>query len=287
MLTDDGRLKTVSGHGNGPVAGFVAGLRKETGIAFDLADYREHAIGSGATTAAAAYVELRFPGGGGYFGVGIDKNIVTASLKAVVSGLNRALKQGPPAKAEATAAAPAAPPPAEPAASVSRVAAVLKRGHGLDLPAKLEAEFAQMIEALPGTPSPEQIWREFETEYLSGTGDYGFIALDSQADAVGGGPQAMTARVTVNNVAKTITGKGSGPLAGFVDAMRHDSGLAFELAGYREHMIGTGAGAEVAAYVELRMPSGRSFHGVGIDTSMAVASLKAVVSGVNRALKRR
>jgi 2-isopropylmalate synthase len=285
IMTDDGRLKTVSGHGNGPVAGFVAGLRKETGIGFDLVDYREHAMGSGAAATAVAYVELRFPDGLTFFGVGIDKNIVTASLKAVVSGLNRGLKQG--AAEKPAAAPPPAPSPVEPAAALSRVAAVLKKGHGLDLPQRLEAEFARLLDGLPAVPSAEQIWRAFETEYLDGTGAYGFIALDSQADAVGGKPQTLTARVSVDNASRTITGHGTGPLAGFVDAMRRDSGLAFELAGYREHMIGTGAGAEVAAYVELRLPSGRSFHGVGLDTSMAVASLKAVVSGVNRALKNR
>jgi 2-isopropylmalate synthase len=281
-LTDNGKLKVISGHGNGPVAGFFEGLRKETGIAFDLVDYREHAIGGGASTSAVAYVELKFPDGGTFFGVGIDKNIVAASLKAVVSGVNRGLKQKPGAKPAATIT----PTPAEPAVTMSRVAAVLKRGHGLELPPKLEAEFSRMTDAMAGTASPEQIWRAFETEYLGGTGEYGFIALDSQPDEVGGNAQAMTARVTVDNQTKCISGQGSGPLAGFVDAMRRDSGLDFDLAGYSEHMIGTGSSAEVAAYVELRLPSGRSFHGVGIDTSMAVASLKAVVSGVNRALKQ-
>jgi 2-isopropylmalate synthase len=281
-LTDDGRLKTISGHGNGPVAGFVAALRKETGIGFDLVDYREHAIGRGASTSAVAYVELKFPDGGTCFGVGIDKNIVAASLKAVVSGLNRGLKLKPGGKS----AAAGAPVPAEPVAATSRVAAVLKRGHGLELPARLEVEFIALTEALPGTPSAEQIWRAFETEYLNGTGEYGFIALESQPNEVGGNAHQMTARVTVGNQTKKIAGQGSGPLAGFIDAMRRDTGLDFELAGYSEHMIGTGSSAEVAAYVELRLPSGRAFHGVGIDTSMAVASLKAVVSGVNRMLKR-
>ena len=68
-------------------------MRKETGIAFDLADYREHAMGTGANATAIAYVELRLPDGATLFGVGIDKNIVTASLKAVLSGVNRMMKR--------------------------------------------------------------------------------------------------------------------------------------------------------------------------------------------------
>ena len=73
--------------------GFVDAIRKESGLNFDVADYREHAIGMGANAAAIAYVELRLADGSSLFGVGVDKNIVVASLKAVISGVNRALKK--------------------------------------------------------------------------------------------------------------------------------------------------------------------------------------------------
>jgi 2-isopropylmalate synthase len=144
-----------------------------------------------------------------------------------------------------------------------------------------------MIEAISANPSPEQIWRVFETEYLNATGDYGFISYDTQSGEAGSPTQALTARITFSGQTKTISGQGSGPLAGFIDAIKKHSGLDLDLASYREHMIGTGSHAEVAAYVELRFPSGRLFHGAGIDTSMAAASLKAVVSAVNRALRLR
>ena len=83
-------MKTIKGQGNGPIDGFVDALRKESGLAFDVVDYREHAMGHGANASAVAYMELRLPTGAHLFGVGIDKNIVVASLKAVVSGVNRA-----------------------------------------------------------------------------------------------------------------------------------------------------------------------------------------------------
>ena len=57
---------------------------------FDVVHYHEHAIGSGANASAIAYMELRLPGEISLFGVGIDRNIVVASLKAVLSGVNRA-----------------------------------------------------------------------------------------------------------------------------------------------------------------------------------------------------
>jgi 2-isopropylmalate synthase len=85
-----GQSIELAGAGNGPVDAFVAGLSKATGLAVRVLDYHEHAIGAGAQARAAAYLELRIDGGRTLFGVGIDANIVTASMKAVLSGLQRA-----------------------------------------------------------------------------------------------------------------------------------------------------------------------------------------------------
>jgi 2-isopropylmalate synthase len=79
----DGRL--IEGHGSGPVEGFVDALRRAGLAEFELLDYREHAVGAGADAMAAAYVEVKRPGGERHWGVGLDKNIVNASLKAVAS----------------------------------------------------------------------------------------------------------------------------------------------------------------------------------------------------------
>ena len=85
-----GQVIELQGAGNGPVDAFVAGLSQATGIAVRVLDYHEHAIGAGAQARAAAYLELRIDEGRTLFGVGIDANIVTASMKAVLSGLLRA-----------------------------------------------------------------------------------------------------------------------------------------------------------------------------------------------------
>ena len=79
----------VRGEGAGPVEAFVDGLQRATGVALEVLDYHEHAIGSGAQARAAAYLELRVGETRSLFGVGIDANIVTASMKAVMSGLLR------------------------------------------------------------------------------------------------------------------------------------------------------------------------------------------------------
>jgi 2-isopropylmalate synthase len=83
-----GRSHTIKGHGTGPIDAFVAGLQEATGQVVRVLDYHEHAMGSGASAQAVAYLELRI-NEQTLFGVGIDGNIVSASLKAIVSGLQR------------------------------------------------------------------------------------------------------------------------------------------------------------------------------------------------------
>ena len=92
-----GRAFGVRGTGNGPIAAFVEGLGRATGESIRVLDYHEHAIGSGADARAVAYLELRV-GDRTLFGVGMDPNIVAASLKAVASGVQRATQH----KKEAT-----------------------------------------------------------------------------------------------------------------------------------------------------------------------------------------
>jgi 2-isopropylmalate synthase len=86
----NGQQRSVSGRGRGPIDAFVDALRRDCGVALRLSDYREHALGSGADAAAVAYVEVVVDDDEvSLFGVGIDENIVTASLQAVVSAVNR------------------------------------------------------------------------------------------------------------------------------------------------------------------------------------------------------
>lgn len=89
-LHDGAARHVLAGEGNGPVDAFVAALAAVAGVPLRVLDYHEHAIGSGAQARAAAYLELRVGDGRTLFGVGIDANIVTASMKAVLSGLRRA-----------------------------------------------------------------------------------------------------------------------------------------------------------------------------------------------------
>ena len=89
VRASDGVSKTIHGMGSGPIDAFVSALQLRDDTPIRVLDYHEHAIGSGADARAVAYVELRI-GEQTLFGVGVHRNIVTASLNAVVSGLRRA-----------------------------------------------------------------------------------------------------------------------------------------------------------------------------------------------------
>jgi 2-isopropylmalate synthase len=167
------------------------------------------------------------------------------------------------------------------------IAYILETEHGIDLPRRLQIEFSKVVQAIADGEgvelSAERLWRSFEGEYLEGNGRFGFIEHNAKSDH---GDQDLTARISDDGKHKPIHGHGNGPVDGFVDAMRKESGLAFDVADYREHAMGHGANAAAIAYVELRLADGTTLFGVGIDKNIVVASLKAVVSGVNRALKR-
>ena len=85
----NGALHKATGHGNGPIDAFVAAIAAELHAPVKVMDYHEHAIGSGANAMAITYIEMRVGDGPTLHGVGMDSNIVTASFKAILSGLNR------------------------------------------------------------------------------------------------------------------------------------------------------------------------------------------------------
>ncbi len=91
-ITDRGETKRIEGQGTGPIDGFIHALSIYTGIEMSVVDYSEHSLQKGSNAAAIAYVEIAHPGGK-LFGVGMNTNIVTASLEAIVSAANRVLEE--------------------------------------------------------------------------------------------------------------------------------------------------------------------------------------------------
>jgi len=85
----DGSTLTIEGAGNGPIDAFVDALRRAFHVEFSFLDYHEHAVGRGADATAASYVEIEDANGHVLHGVGMDPNIVVASLKSTLSAVQR------------------------------------------------------------------------------------------------------------------------------------------------------------------------------------------------------
>ncbi len=92
-ITQGGEARSVSGRGNGLLSSVLAALRDELGIGLEVVDYSEHAIGEGTDVNAAAYVECRTDDGRTIFGVGLDSDVATASVQALLSAANGLARQ--------------------------------------------------------------------------------------------------------------------------------------------------------------------------------------------------
>ena len=92
----------------------------------------------------------------------------------------------------------------------------------------------------------------------------------------------VSASIRQHGEERTINGKGNGPIAAFVDALKSDCGFNLRVLDYHEHAIGHGEDATAVAYVEVENDDGGSLFGVGIHPNIVVASLRATVSALNR-----
>ncbi len=168
------------------------------------------------------------------------------------------------------------------------VAYIMKADHGLDLPRRLQIEFSQAIQKITdgegGEVSPKEMWDVFAEEYLAPLRPLERIRQKVDASEVDGGTDSITAVVKVDGVEREIVGAGNGPLAAFVDALGA-IGIHVSVLDYCEHAMSAGEEAQAAAYVEASV-GGKKVWGVGIATSITTASLRAVVSAVNRSVTR-
>ncbi|MBF6324583.1 2-isopropylmalate synthase [Nocardia cyriacigeorgica] len=165
------------------------------------------------------------------------------------------------------------------------VAYIMKTDHGLALPRRLQIEFSQAIQQITdgegGEVTPKEMWDVFATEYLEPVRPLERIKQKVTAAETDGGTDTITATVKVDGVEQEITGTGNGPLAAFVDAIA-TVGFDVQVLDYSEHAMSAGDDAQAAAYVECAIGD-KTVWGVGIATSITTASLRAVVSAVNRA----
>ena len=173
------------------------------------------------------------------------------------------------------------------------VAYLLKTDHSLDLPRKLQIEFSRVVQNKTdqdgGEVSSAKLWDIFIDEYLPAPADridlkWGRFELKKMRTE-----SNMDGHVELNIVLRDgvgelqATGTGNGPISAFLNVL-DKQGVGVRLLDYVEHTLSEGGDAQAAAYVELEV-NGHTLWGVGIDGDISTASLKAVISAVNRALR--
>ena len=159
---------------------------------------------------------------------------------------------------------------------------LLESEYGLELPRRLQIEFSQAVQRVMDSTGKEQsaadIWAIFRHEYRL---DDQAIRYQVNADPAASGRVTIGAQVLGAGSACRIDGQGNGPIDAFVDGLSRACGEPVRVLDYHEHSIGAGAGAEAVAYLEMRVGE-RTLFGVGVDADIVTASLKALVSGVQR-----
>ncbi|CAL9290014.1 2-isopropylmalate synthase [Streptomyces sp. SudanB25_2051] len=169
------------------------------------------------------------------------------------------------------------------------IAYVLKNDHKLDLPRRMQIEFSKIIQAKTdaegGEVTPAAIWAVFQDEYLPNPDNpWGRIQLRSgQTTTDKDGTDTLTVEAVVDGVDTVLTGSGNGPISAFFDAL-NAVGVDARLLDYQEHTMSEGASAQAASYIECAI-DGKVLWGIGIDANTTRASLKAVISAVNRSAR--
>lgn len=165
------------------------------------------------------------------------------------------------------------------------VAWVIEQDKGLKLPKRMQADFSRVVQALADESSRElnavDIWGAFERTYLPGVKDR-FMLRDYEETGPAG-DRRFVGRVAIDGEERSLSGRGNGLISSVIAALAETTGPDLEVVDYSEHAIGNGAHAQAATYLECRTADGRTVWGVGIDSDIATASVRAVLSAANRA----
>ncbi|MGS2641730.1 2-isopropylmalate synthase [Streptosporangium sp. LJ11] len=167
------------------------------------------------------------------------------------------------------------------------VAYIMKADHHLDLPRRLQIEFSRAVQThtdtIGGEVNATQMWEVFTDEYLPNpTSPWGRLGLLAhRTTSRGDGQDAISADLRLDGEIREVEGVGNGPISAFCDALAR-VGVQVRVLDYAEHAMSAGTDAKAASYIECEI-AGRTLWGVGIDSNTTTASLKAVISAVNRA----
>lgn len=166
------------------------------------------------------------------------------------------------------------------------VAYLLKAEEGLDLPRSMQIEFTRIIQRITDDSGKEvkgsRIFSEFASEYLEVDHPFRLDGYEAAQNAKGADQTLLTARLFVDGEARVVQGEGNGSLDAFVQGLRADIGADLRVLDYHEHAKGSGSGASAVAYVQAKIGD-VEIWGCGIHTDITTASIRAIISALNRA----
>ena len=167
------------------------------------------------------------------------------------------------------------------------VAYVLDKKFGFNLPKPMHREIGKIVNRVAdrnGTEiSPKLIYEIFRSEFLDRTTP---VAIQFFRTSKIGSNVTCELGLTIDGSTRRLDGSGNGPIAAFVSALAGTELPKFDVLSYSEHSLGSGAKARAVSYIQIKTERGQTFFGAGIDTNIELASIKAVVSALNRALAK-
>ena len=168
------------------------------------------------------------------------------------------------------------------------VSYLLKTENQFDLPRRMQIEFTRKIQRITDITGKEitsqQIYNEFAGEYLDLDYPHVLHGYESAQNAAGKDRTLLTARISKEGEQFVVQGEGSGSLDAFVTGLRSALDLDLRVLDYHEHSKGTGADATAVAYIEMAI-DGSELWGCGLHTDITTASMRAIISAINRAAK--
>ena len=166
------------------------------------------------------------------------------------------------------------------------VSFLLERDYGIKMPRKMQIEFSRVIQQITDVTGREvtsaEIWQAFKAEYVDQISP---LAIVEHSEHSSGDKGEVRATVRESGAEHSVFGEGNGPIDAFVQALNKHFDLSIRVLDYDEHAVGSGADATAVCFVELRAGDSNAVMGVGMHRNILTASINAITSALNRAIR--
>jgi len=167
------------------------------------------------------------------------------------------------------------------------VAYIMEHEFGFEMPKKMHPEFSRVVNEIADKTGIEvtsaEIHSIFKAEYIDSRNP--FELENFKTKSLPSGEIECWATVKIQETSTELNGTGNGPIDAFVNALQKEHPCEFELLSYSEHSLGTGANSQAVSYIQISNKENSTWYGAGIHTNIEIASIKALLSALNRSQK--